>query len=114
MECTRQVEFRSATASSDSAACVQPGFHTASSGSDCGYVHIRNSRFPERVVDVPFSHWCQLVDTAQATGRVDLTVWFPPAEYGDFADTFTEAERAAFEQGVLANEPHITGQVTYV
>ena len=110
MECSRRVEYRSASRSSDSWNCVQPGFHLGNDP-DCGQVHVRNSRFPERVVDVPRAQWDQLVAVAQTTRRVDLTTWFPPEEYGDFAATFTEAEQEAFEHGILAREPQVTGQI---
>ena len=125
MECTEEVEFAKSRASADSGACAEVGFHKAVASwtgncvevgfsradeqSGCDQVHVRNSRFPDRVVNVPHGQWQQLVAESQTSGRVRLTEWFPEEFYGDFAMTFFANEEAAFESGVLGNEPQLVG-----
>lgn len=112
MECIEPVEFGKAAASGGGG-CIEVGFHQAGAGHpDCGQVHVRNSRFPHRVVLVPLGTWKQLTAEAQAHAHLDLNVWFPQARYGDFADTFTEQERQAFEHGLGQGESQLVGPST--
>jgi len=125
MDCTTEgVEFAKAEASLANGACVEVGFHKAQASlgngacvevgnandhSGCDRVHVRNSRFPGRVVDIPRGRWQQLTADAQASGQVRLSIWFPEEQYGDFADSFFRDEEIAFESGVLGNEPALVG-----
>ena len=106
--CVQLVDFSKARISMGAGACVETGFHATLPG--CGRVHVRNSRFPERVVYVPRHHWEQLVRTSQDSGRVELEAWFPVEAFGDFAASFTVREVQAFESGILNNEPQVCGR----
>lgn len=91
--------FVKARASIGDKACVM-----AKHSCDCGQVHVANSRFTERVITISRARWQQLVMESQAAGSVVLLEWFPEDEYGDFAATFVEKERLAFESGILGKE----------
>lgn len=93
----------------DGGACLEVSFHARRTESSSDAVFVRNSRFPERVECVARERWRHLVTKAQADGHVDLATWFPRESYGDFAQTFTEMERRAFEFGILRNEPQLVG-----
>ena len=116
-----------AVATSQGGNCVEVGLHPAESrfakasasgeggcvevdsAAGCGNIHVRDSRFPGRVVDVPEANWAKRVRKTGPTSRVRLWVWFPWWKYGGFARTFTEDERLAFEDGIRRREPQLVG-----
>lgn len=109
--CSYSGEFRKARASMSAGACVEASFHPLAEPG-CRQVHVRNSRFPERVALVPLERWEALARTARYEGHVQLETWFPKKEYGDFADTFTSQESQAFESGVMNGDPELMGPST--
>jgi hypothetical protein len=101
------VDFHKAR-DSGAANCVEVGFPTQRDGRPV-WAYVRNSHDRDWTVLVPFYHWLELVDEAQVTGKVDLAKWFPEDRYGRFAASFTEAEREAFEAGILTGQPELVG-----
>ena len=126
MNCTTQVACKTAT-SSQGGNCVAVGIHpterqfgtaSASQGGNCvgvdptagcGYVHVINTRFPDRVVNVRAARWTKLVRKTGPDGTVNLRKWFPWWRHGGFARIFTESERRAFQDGIRHREPQLVG-----